>query len=529
MDHRTEITTGLAERAIDVLLQNPGASLIEDAAGPVSNADVLSRAHAIGAHIRETSTADEEYIGLVMPTSTDAVIACLGVMLADRVPVFLNYTASPDAVDYAIERTAMKRFYGTQSFLDRFKLGDRPQTLTYESLRQAADAVDAGKVAEFANLPGAEARDRFFPIRGGSLDTVGTVLFSSGSTGTPKGVVLTQDNLRSNLNSVMQVVQLEPDDSIIGVLPFFHSFGFLATLWLPLLWGKQVVFHDNPIDAATIGDMVQKHQSNVLFATPTFLQVYTRRCTPEQFSTLRIVVTGAEKLRQPVADGFAEKFGTVPVEGFGCTETGPVVSLNLPDNPAEFGQRCGRVGTVGKPVPGVTVRIVDPDAGDERTTGEEGLLLVHGPNIMRGYLGDAERTAAVLESGWYNTGDIAKLDEDGYLVITGRLSRFSKIGGEMIPHGGVEDAIHEVIDAGNELKVFVTGVPDTAKGERLVVLHLPLPMEPADIVGQLRTSGIPNLWVPKPNAFYPVENFPLLGSGKLDLKGIQKLAEELAG
>lgn len=326
----------------------------------------------------------------------------------------------------------------------------------------------------------------------------------------------------------MKVFRLNPQDVIVGVLPFFHSFGFLATLWLPLLWEKRVVYHDNPIDAATIGDLVHRHQAAVLFSTPTFLQVYTRRCAPEKLASLRLVVTGAEKLREPVANAFAEKFGTVPIEGFGCTETGPVVSLNLPDDEDEFGKSCGRAGTVGKPIPNVVVKIVDPDSHTERAVGEEGLLLVQGPSIMHGYLSDPERTADVLKDGWYDTGDIAKVDEDGYITITGRLSRFSKIAGEMIPYGGVEDAIHAVLDCGSETKVVVTGVADAAKGERLLVLHLALDMPTTEIIQGLRANGIPNLWIPKPTAFHAIDAFPFLGTGKLDLKAVQTLADDLA-
>jgi acyl-[acyl-carrier-protein]-phospholipid O-acyltransferase/long-chain-fatty-acid--[acyl-carrier-protein] ligase len=377
-----------------------------------------------------------------------------------------------------------------------------------------------------ALLPAALARRWYFPRTASSLHNPATVLFSSGSTGHPKGVVLTHHNFNANANATMRVIGVRPGDRLLGSLPFFHSFGFLGTLWLPLTWGVPAVYHPSPVDAQRIGEVVAAERLTMMFATPTFLQGYTRKCTPEQFRTLRMVITGAEKLRRSIAEKFRAQFGIEPIEGYGTTELAPVVAVNMPEDLAQTGQAIGRPGAVGKPLPGISVRIVDPVSGAELDEGQEGVLHVKGPNVMPGYLDDPERTAAVLRDGWYDTGDMAKLDQDGYLYITGRLSRFSKIGGEMVPHLALEDEIHAVLGAQDSL-VAVTAVADEARGERLLVLYTELALPPAEIVAALRARGLPNLWLPKPTDFCQIDRIPVLGSGKLDLRLILEMAKEL--
>jgi acyl-[acyl-carrier-protein]-phospholipid O-acyltransferase / long-chain-fatty-acid--[acyl-carrier-protein] ligase len=359
-----------------------------------------------------------------------------------------------------------------------------------------------------------------------SVDDTATVLFSSGSTGTPKGIVLSHRNLISNLISVSEVLDLQKDDIMLGSLPFFHSFGFIGNFLLPLYHGMTVIYHNNPMDAETIGELIREHQCTTLFATPTFLKAYTRKCSPEQMKSLKLVIAGAEKLTSNISNRFTGKFGITPIEGYGCTETSPVVSINVPAFGSEIGQKVGKSGSVGRPIPGVTAKIVDPDAREAFDTDQEGLLLVSGPNIMQGYLGEPERTREVLQDGWYNTGDMARIDADGYIFITGRYARFSKVAGEMVPHGGIEEEINNILGL-TEPRVVVTGVADPVKGERLIVLHLSIDKTPDEIVEELRHRGLPNLWIPKSKHFYHVTEFPILGSGKIDLQALRDLADEL--
>ena len=287
----------------------------------------------------------------------------------------------------------------------------------------------------------------------------------------------------------------------------------------------KVIYHPNPLDSEGIGEIVQKEKVTMLFATPTFLQAYARKCSAEQFSSLRLVLSGAEKLRPAIASKFKEKFGITPIEGYGATELSPVVSINMPSHKKRIGQAIGREGSVGIPLAGVCVKIVDPESRERLNTGEEGLVIVKGPNVMPGYLNDPERTKEVIEDGWYNTGDLGYFDKDGYLYISGRLSRFSKIAGEMIPHGAVEEEINKVIES-NDNQLIVTAVNDEKRGERLIVLYVDLPVQVNDIITKMRDTGLPNLWIPKAKDFYKIDEIPVLGTGKTDLKKVRDLAVE---
>jgi len=358
-----------------------------------------------------------------------------------------------------------------------------------------------------------------------SMDDLATVIFSSGSTGSPKGVMLSHYNIASNIQQIGQTFDLGKDDRILGVLPFFHSFGFTGTLWLPGILGSGSVYHPNPVDGRGIGSLVSRYNVTFLLATPTFLQIYMRACTPEQFGSVQFALVGAEKLPERLAVSFEDKFGLRPMEGYGTTETSPVVTINTWDfRSAGFRQVGGKRGSIGHPLPGMVARIVDPDNGESMAPGQSGLLLVKGPNVMQGYLGQEDKTAEVLDEGWYTTGDIAAMDEDGFLTITDRLSRFSKIGGEMVPHIKVEEKLHELGKL-TEQTFVVTGVPDEKKGERLVVLYQNLDKVMIENVNEeLITSDLPNIWKPRSDHFFKVDTLPYLGTGKLDLKQIKILA-----
>ena len=301
------------------------------------------------------------------------------------------------------------------------------------------------------------------------------------------------------------------------------------TLALPAVLGVGVVYHVSPLDAVVIGGIVHKYGVTVLLATPTFLQTYMRRCQPEDFGSLRLVFAGAEKLPERLSAAFEDRFGIRPMEGYGCTECAPVVSANRVDyRAAGFRQVGAKRGKIGLPLPGISVRIVDPDSMAPVPIGQPGLLLVRGLNVMLGYLGQPEKTASVLRDGWYVTGDIVNMDEDGFLEITDRLSRFSKIGGEMVPHIKVEESLHDL--AGVSEQVFaVTGVPDGKKGERLVVLTTLMDDPLQACLQKLPAADLPNLWRPRTNQFFHVASLPVLGTGKLDLRKIRDMAIELSG
>ncbi len=468
--------------------------------------------------------ADQEMVGVLLPPSVPGALVNFAATLAGKVPVNLNYTISDEMLASCAAQCKLKTVITTKLLLDKIPLKVPGETIFLE---EAAARPRLGeRIAALALwfLPG-RALERI--LSGGkpkSLDDLATVIFSSGSTGEPKGVMLSHYNIASNIEQMGQTFQFDNKDYLLGVLPFFHSFGFTVTLWLPSVLGVGVVYHPSPLDLAAVSELVRDYRVTFLLATPTFLQAYMRRCSPEDFGSLEFVLVGAEKLPERLALAFEDRFGIRPLEGYGATECAPAVAVNTRDFRAPgFRQVGAKRGTIGHPLPGISVRIVDPDTGEPVPPGTQGLLLVRGPNVMQGYLGRPEKTAEVLQGGWYSTGDIASQDEDGFLTITDRLNRFSKIGGEMVPHIRVEEELHAIAEA-TEQRFVVTGVPDAKKGERLVVLHLLKPEELKAVLEKLPQAGLPNLWAPRPNQFFAVEEIPHLGTGKLDLRRIREIA-----
>ena len=308
------------------------------------------------------------------------------------------------------------------------------------------------------------------------------------------------------------------------MLPFFHSFGFTGTLWFPLIAGVGAAYHPNPMDAKTIGEMAARYRSTLLMATPTFYAAYTRKCTREQFASAAPGAGGRrEAARAHSSREFHEKFGIELLEGYGATEMAPVIAVNRPDAVDGQIRQTGRQqGSVGHPLPGVAVKVVDPETGETSAPNREGLLLVKGPNRMLGYLGQPEKTAEALRDGWYITGDIARMDEDGFLRITDRLARFSKIGGEMVPHIRVEQAASEAL---NGAPCAVTAIPDNRKGEQLVVFYTSLAVSSDELGKRLAASELPRLWIPRRENLRYIEALPTLGSGKLDLRKLREMAK----
>jgi acyl-[acyl-carrier-protein]-phospholipid O-acyltransferase/long-chain-fatty-acid--[acyl-carrier-protein] ligase len=505
--------------------------------------------------------ADQKMVGLLLPPSVPGALVNWAAMLGGKVPVNLNYTVSEQTLAACIQQCDIKTVVTSRAFLEKVKLTVPCETIFLEDVvglerrpparhdgenepQRAAPEAGAPTVGEklaallMAKLLPVGLLERALgktrnpkPETRNELDELATVIFSSGSTGEPKGVMLSHYNIGSNIEQMEQVFSLNKHDRVLGILPFFHSFGFTGTLCMPTLLGGGVVFHSNPLDAKSIGPLVCQHAVTFMLATPTFLQLYLRGCAPGDLGSLRVIVAGAEKLPERLATAFEEQFGIRPLEGYGCTECAPAIAVNTHDfRAAGFMQVGAKRGKIGHPLPGVSVRIVsvdNPQSEKPVPIGESGLLLVRGPNVMMGYLGKPEKTAEVLHDGWYMTGDVAALDEDGFLQITDRLSRFSKIGGEMVPHIKVEERLHELAGA-LEQTVVVTALPDDKKGERLIVLHKLADEKLQLCLEKLAQSDLPNLWKPRPDGFFRVEAFPLLGSGKLDLRKVRESAVQLS-
>jgi len=468
---------------------------------------------------------DQRMVGVLLPPSIPGALVNFAATLCGKVPVNLNYTASREILDSCGQQCGLTTVVTSRAFLERVKLDVPGEAIYVEDLIARPRFTEKIAALAMSWLLPARLLERVLGQKTrAQLDDLATVIFSSGSTGDPKGVMLTHYNLASNIGQVAQVFPLGAGDRILGVLPFFHSFGFTMTLWLPAARGVGVIYHPNPLDLAAVSEIARKYTITFLLATPTFLQAYLRRCSPEDFGSVQYVMVGAEKLPERLAQAFEDRFGIRPLEGYGCTECSPVVSVNTRDFRAPgFRQTGAKRGTIGHPLPGVSARVVNAETMEPLPIGQPGVLLVAGPNIMKGYLGKDAKTAEVLRDGWYVTGDIARLDEDGFLEITDRLSRFSKIGGEMVPHIKIEEKLHELAEA-TEQAFVVTGVPDDKKGERLVVLHNLSEEKLKSVVEKLGHADLPNLWLPRPNQFFHVAEFPHLGTGKLDLRRIRDLA-----
>jgi acyl-[acyl-carrier-protein]-phospholipid O-acyltransferase / long-chain-fatty-acid--[acyl-carrier-protein] ligase len=469
---------------------------------------------------------DDEHVGLLLPPSAGGAVANIATLLAGKVPVNLNYTTSEDIIRSAMEQCGIRRVLTSRKFVEKAKLPNMPEMVILEDITSVITKWQKTWQAVVSYITPHRLLSFFYGRRGTKPNDPVTVIFSSGSTGVPKGIVLSHKNIAANIDGLCQILSFAQDDCMLGILPFFHSFGFTTTLWAPLLQSFRVVFHPNPLDARIIGRLAREHKATHLISTPTFLNTYIRKVKPEDFKTLEIVMVGAEKLKPATADRFEEAFGLRPLEGYGATELSPVAAVNIPDaRVGEVVQLGTKEGTIGQPIPSVAAKIVDPDTGEPLPPGQPGLLLIKGPNVMLGYLNQPEKTAEVMQGDWYRTGDIAHIDEDGFITITDRLSRFSKIGGEMVPHIRVEDALHEALGiTSGEYVCVVTSVPDERRGEKLAVLHTELPISLDELIERLKQTDLPKLWMPRKDMFHQIDEIPILGTGKLALKVIREMA-----
>ena len=491
----------------------------------VRDAALLSRL------IRHRVPYKVQYVGILLPNSTAAAQAILGVMMADRTPVPLNYSTSQQVFDCSVEKAGINLIITSRAFLEKIRVSPGEKAVCLEDLALKISIIrKVIMTVGMAILPTREFMNMISPLSAFDLSRDAALLFSSGSTGNPKGVRLSHHNLNSNARSVASGLAVTKMDKVVGNLPLFHSFGLNVCFWLPVMQGVPVVYIANPLDGSGVRGIISGKKATMLFATPSFLQKYLQRCSGEELQNLRLVATGAEKLRADIS----EKVRTLTdgrlqvVECYGCTELSPVVSINIAPVAAETGSRIGQADSIGIPLENISVRILDPLQFTPVEPGEEGILCVKGPLVMKGYLGDEDQSREVMAGEYYKTGDIAKMDKKGYISICGRLSRFSKIAGEMVPHEMVERIINEMCACGSRV-VAVGGIPDPVKGEALLVLYTDdMPLTPEEIVDQLRERSISNLWIPKAKNFRKVEQLPLLGSGKLDLSLLRRMSEEIA-
>ncbi len=525
---RPSLRGHLADMCVRGLTRHSSRTLVTDGLDGsfLSRAKTFAAACALSRHLRK-KFPEERRVAIVLPASKGAVVANLAVALADKVPVGLNFTAGRAAIESCCRQAEVKVAISAGVFMSR--LNDFPwpdQTLQLDKLLPSLKRqIILWWVLSFC-LPARVLRRLLgIPKEGGHREAI--LLFTSGSSGEPKGVVLSHHNILGNVAQFNALLNAKKDDAILASLPFFHSFGSTVTLWYPLIEGVPIVTYPNPLETAKNAALIQKYKLTLLLATPTFLRAYLRKAEPAQLQSLRLIITGAEKLPMDLAKSFQERFNQPVLEGYGLTETSPVVSVNLPEpkpkKPGDIIQPSSRAGSVGKMAPGIAAEIREPETGRKLSLHDSGMLWLRGPNIFEGYLHDEARTAEVLQNGWFKTGDIGRFDEDGFLYIEGRLSRFSKIGGEMVPHELLEQKILGVLGlhGQSERVVAVMGIPDESKGEALILLSA-INIELETLRSQLREAGLPNLWIPR--TIRRVESIPILASGKLDLGRCKELA-----
>ncbi len=485
---------------------------------------------------RQVLAADETHVGILLPPSVGAVLSNTALTLDRRIPVNLNYTVTSEVINASMAQCGIRHVLTSRRMLDRFPLKLDAELVYVEELKQRMTWSDKLLAAAAAWLLPAAVLERLLGITAVRPDDVATVMFTSGSTGLPKGVMLTYANIGANLQGIDSLIHLRRSDALLGVLPMFHSFGYTATLWTVLTLRPQGRL---PLHAAgTAADrralpQARLHDPDCHAHVSAGLSA-ALRARGAAFAGRRLCRRG----KAPARVG-----GRLPravrraagrrLRGHGVvagrvrkSAAQPPPASGYPAGGHWTPGKCGnRIGTIGQPMAGIDVKVIDVDTGEDLPRGRQGMLLVRGPSVMKGYLNRPDLTAEVMRGDWYVTGDLATLDEDNYISITGRISRFSKIGGEMVPHLRVEAAVREVLPAGDqEVQLAVTAVHDPTRGERIVVLHTGLGMPAAEICRQMAARGLPRLWIPSPDSFRQVASIPQLGTGKLDMSRLKEMA-----
>jgi len=512
---------------------------IADSTGVVLNGHRFITGTLMMASVLKEKVRSSQNIGLLLPTSAAGSLGNMALLTLGKTIVNLNYSSTEESLLHALKIANITKIVTSEQFITKLKAKGFDMTnvlknvevIYLEEVKESMSKIKALFTLILVKTLPAWLLSLLF-IKDSQTDDTAAILFSSGSEGTPKGIELSHTNMMGNIKQTTTLLNPTDEDVMLGTLPIFHSFGLTVTTLLPLIEGIPVACHPDPTDGFAIGKMAAKYEATILFATGTFLRLYTRnrKLIPLMFKNLRMVIAGAEKLPVEIREEFKKKFGHDIYEGYGATETTPVASCNIPDVlmldswKPQIGQK---IGTVGLPLPGSAFRIVDPESFETLETGEEGMILIGGTQIMKGYLGDPEKTASVIREidgiRWYITGDKGRLDEDSFLTIVDRYSRFAKLAGEMVSLGLVEGEIRKIL--GEEDQIAITAIPDEKKGEKLVLL-LEGEIELEILKEKIKSLGMNPLFVP--SEFYKVDALPKLGTGKADFKGLKKLALTLS-
>ncbi len=531
---RSALRRHLGREAVRALGRRPWRVAIVDRTAErreLTAGRLLAASAALAARLRRSVA--ERRIGIVLPPGAGAAIANLAIVCAGKVPVNLNFTSGRASVDASLKLAGIRTVITADAMKARLPHFPWPER-TLDVRGELAAAGGAPAVLRWLLaawfLPGGWLADAMGLPKSGDGEEA-ALLFTSGSSGEPRGVVLSHRNLLANCAQFGMLSLCGPGTVLLGCLPVYHSFGFTVTLWYPLLRGRRLVTAPSPLETRKLAHVIREERISVMVGAPTFVRPFLKKAPPEELLSLKYVVTGAEKLPNDLYRAFEATFGIRILEGYGLTEASPVTNVNQPDPPVATAtalpQEGGRPGTVGRLLPGISARIVDPESGAELPLASTGVVCLRGANVFAGYLDKDGRIEPALRDGWFATWDLGHFDKEGFLAIEGRRSRFSKIAGEMVPHGTIEESIAEAfgLDQTDGPRVFVTGLPDDTRGEVLIALAT-LDLSPSMLHEKLHAAGLPNLWIPR--IVRRVDAIPVLGSGKLDLAACRELARRPA-
>lgn len=451
------------------------------------------------------------FLGIMIPTSAGCSLSILGALIAGKVPVMINYsTGAADNVEYAQQKCGFRTVITSRALLEKIRCPLIKGMVFIEDIMKSITTGDKLSAALKSKLP---TNMLLKKIHEGDVDDNATILFTSGSEKDPKAVQLTHRNIISNVDDINKILEITAKDIMLGELPLFHVFGLTVTHWLSLTTGMKFVTYANPLDYKAVCDIVREQKVTLMVGTPLFFHGYLRKSEPGDFESLRVAIAGADKVPDYLREGYRKKHDMELYEGYGATETSPVVSVNLPGT--------NKPGSIGRILPSVQVRIVGHESGEDLKNGEEGKILVKGDLIMKGYFDDLEETSLHIRDGWYDTGDMGVLDDDGYLWHRGRLKRFVKIGGEMVSLVRVEKVLEQYLPEG--ANCCIVELPDSLKGAKIIAVTT----EPIDSksIAKKMAEELPPISMPK--KFVVIEDIPKMGSGKVDFRTTTKMVADM--
>ena len=454
---------------------------------------------------------DKGFIGIMIPTSAGCALSSVAMLMSGRVPVMINYsTGAENNARYAQKKCKFRTIIASKALLDKIGCPVMDGMVMIEDLMASVTTGDKLKAILKSLLP---VSILLSLLHSGNENDTAAMLFTSGSEKDPKAVPLSHKNVISNIEGFSDYLGVSSEDKLISNLVFFHVFGLTVNLWVPFYHGMTNVTYANPLDFQTVSRIAREEKPTIMVGTPSFFWGYLQKSDPGDFKSLRFMITGADKCPDALREGFRNKHGVVLLEGYGTTETSPVISVNS----LEF----NRPGSTGKVLPNIQVRIENFETGQDCSVGEIGKILVKGPSVMKGYYDDPEQTAEVLKDGWYNTGDMGYLDKDGYLWHAGRFKRFTKVGGEMVSLVKVENTLEKYLPP--EVLCCVVEILDEKKGS-LIIAAVSAEINKTEILRKMMTE-LPVIALPR--QFLTINELPVMGTGKVDFRSVTRMVQEI--